>query len=71
MGRYDDFNLDLKKAASRSGIDSASTGTVFETIATACFTFDGSNTCNCPSTDCSPCDMTTSCRKADEQILRC
>lgn len=75
MGKYDDFDLDLKKAKSNNSTKGISTITtvspVMQTVATECFTFDGSNTCNCPSTDCSPCDMTTSCRRADPQIMRC
>lgn len=75
MGKYDDFNLDLKKAGIKEngekGTGTITTVTTVKTLATECFTFDGSNTCNCPSTDCSPCDMSTSCRRENEQIFRC
>ena len=72
MGKCDDFDLDLKKVMSNNTASEAeSVVSILQTLATECFTFDGSNTCNCPSTDCSPCDMTTSCRRADPQIMRC
>lgn len=76
MGKYDDFNLDLNKVKVREGVSSDSTGwscviSTMQTLASACFTFDGSNTCNCPSTDCSPSDM-TACRDAEMAgIMRC
>ena len=50
MGKYDDFDLDLKKVMSNNTASEAeSVVSILQTLATECFTFDGSNTCNCPS----------------------
>lgn len=64
MGKYDDFNLDLKKIkgngeAQPMGITTVSP--IIASVATECYTINGGNTCNCPSTACSPSDA-TGCR---------
>ena len=46
MGKYDDFDLDLKKVMSNNTASEAeSVVSILQTLATECFTFDGSNTC--------------------------
>lgn len=61
MGKYEDFELDLKKvnsisqstAATEGVICSYITSKIVDTYISFC-----NNTCDCPSRDCSPSDMT-------------
>lgn len=77
MGKYDDFNLDLNKVKARENIGAASTASwewisiVSNTLATNCLTVDGSHTCNCPSTDCSPSDMKACANVEARAIINC
>ena len=42
MGKYDDFDLDLKKVMSNNTASEAeSVVSILQTLATECFTFDG------------------------------
>ena len=44
MGKYDDFDLDLKKVMSNNTASEAeSVVSILQTLATECFTFDGYN----------------------------
>ncbi|PRR80556.1 hypothetical protein CLLI_01290 [Clostridium liquoris] len=65
MPNFEDFDLDLKKVKTNSDKVSVNTPTPTISYLVHC------NTADCPSTDCSPGDMTIGCYAADKGVCRC